>query len=365
MAGRSALVAVGRDPTVTDLLERTLERIGQPDEQAAAAARGRQAELTKPAGSLGRLEAIAIQIAGITGSVSPRLRRRTVFVLAADHGVVTEGVSAFPAVVTGQMVANFLAGGAAINVLARAADVGVRVVDIGVATDLPPHPALIARKIRRGTANFAAEAAMTLDEAGAAIDVGISLVESEVAAGLDVVLTGEMGIGNTTAASALTAALTGAPVAEVTGRGTGIDDATWRRKVDVIERALRLHTPAERPPSDVLARLGGLEIAGLVGVIIGAAAHRRPIVLDGFIAGAAALVAGRLAPRVIPFLIAGHRSREIGHAVVLGELGLQPLLDLELRLGEGTGAVLALGLIDAALQTHADMATFASASISR
>lgn len=350
---------------MSDLLERTIERIGKPDEPAGAAARDRQAELTKPAGSLGRLEALAVQMATITGSVSPRLARRTVFVLAADHGVAAEGVSAYPSVVTGQMVLNFLNGGAAINVLARSSNVAVRIVDVGVASDLPSDPALIARKIRHGTGNLSTEDAMTVVQARAAIDVGIALVEAEVATGVDIVLTGEMGIGNTTAASALVAALTGAPVAEVTGRGTGINEAVWRHKVDVIERALRLHRPAHRPPLEVLARLGGLEIAGLTGVIVAAAAHRRPVLLDGFIAGAAALVAARLAPAVVPFLIAGHRSREIGHGVVLRELELQPLLDLELRLGEGTGAVLALGLIDAALRIHAEMATFATASISR
>jgi nicotinate-nucleotide--dimethylbenzimidazole phosphoribosyltransferase len=363
MALRIALGA--RCGGVSDRIAETVARIGALDAAVASAARERQAQLTKPAGSLGVLEELAIQIAGITGQVVPRLSRRSVFVLAADHGVTAEGVSAYPSAVTAQMVGNFLAGGGAINVLARAAGVRVRVVDIGVDANLELNAALIERKIRRGTGNLARERAMSLPEARAAIETGIALVEDEIAAGLDVVLTGEMGIGNTTAASALVAAFTGTPAIEVTGRGTGIDDPTWRRKVATIERALLLHRPAALPPLEVLARLGGFEIAGLVGVILAGAAHRRPVIVDGFIAGAAALVATRVAPASRQYLIAAHRSAEVGHLVVLRELGLRPLLDLGLRLGEGTGAVLALGLVEAALRLHAEMATFEGAAVSR
>jgi len=347
------------------------------DQAAMAAARQRQAELTKPPGSLGRLERLSVQIAGITGQARPRLQQPAVFVMAADHGVTAEGVSAYPMQVTRQMVENFARGGAAINVLARRAGARVVVVDVGVASDLPPDLPIRHRKVAHGTANFARGPAMSAGQAEAAIQVGLDVVADEVANGLDVVCLGEMGIGNTTAASAIVAALCGLPAAAVTGRGTGIDQATWERKVAVIERGLAQHgLRANDPecglaqhglhanePLDVLARVGGFEIAGLVGVTLAAAAARRPVVVDGFIATAAALVASELCPLVRGYLIAAHRSVEIGHAAALERLELEPLLALDLRLGEGTGAALALPIIDAALGVLSEMATFAEAGV--
>jgi nicotinate-nucleotide--dimethylbenzimidazole phosphoribosyltransferase len=333
------------------------------DTTAMAAARARQEQLTKPTGSLGRLETLAIQIAGITGQEQPVLANKAIVVMAGDHGVTAEGVSAYPAEVTPQMVLNFLRGGAAINALAGIVGARVVVVDIGVASPLD-HPGLLSRKVATGTANMAQGPAMTRDQTEEAIAVGIAVVEALAREGVQMVATGEMGIGNTTAASAITAVLTGSSPAEVTGRGTGIDDAQLAHKIAVIERALAVDAPNRDDGLDVLAKVGGLEIAGLVGVILGGAAHRMPVVLDGFIAGSAALVAEKLCPQVRDYLIAGHVSVERGHRVLLEALGLAPLLDLDLRLGEGTGAALAMGIIDGALVAHRQMATFAEAGVS-
>jgi nicotinate-nucleotide--dimethylbenzimidazole phosphoribosyltransferase len=339
--------------------------ITAPDASAMQLAKVRQDELTKPTGSLGRLEELAIQLAGITRlAVPPVPRAKAVIVMAADHGVAEEGVSAYPQAVTAQMVLNFLRGGAGINVLARAAGARVVVVDIGVASELPPHPELCICRLGPGTRNLLREPAMSRAQAEAAIEMGVSVLEREVARGLDLVGTGDMGIANTTAASAVVAALTGRPPAEVVGRGTGIDDATYARKVRLIDAALALHRPEALDPLDVLAKVGGFEIGGLAGVILAAAAHRIPVVLDGFISGAAALVAVSLAPACAPYLIAAHRSVEVGHRVVLDRLALRPLLELDLRLGEGTGAALAMPIIAAALRVHRDMATFAQARVS-
>jgi nicotinate-nucleotide--dimethylbenzimidazole phosphoribosyltransferase len=339
--------------------------ITAPDASAMQLAKVRQDELTKPTGSLGRLEELAIQLAGITRfAVPPVPRAKAVIVMAADHGVAEEGVSAYPQAVTAQMVLNFLRGGAGINVLARAAGARVVVVDIGVASELPPHPELCICRLGPGTRNLLREPAMSRAQAEAAIEMGVSVLEREVARGLDLVGTGDMGIANTTAASAVVAALTGRPPAEVVGRGTGIDDATYARKVRLIDAALALHRPEALDPLDVLAKVGGFEIGGLAGVIVAAAAHRIPVVLDGFISGAAALVAVSLAPACAPYLIAAHRSVEVGHRVVLDRLALRPLLELDLRLGEGTGAALAMPIIAAALRVHRDMATFAQARVS-
>lgn len=346
------------------LLTQTINRIAPLDDQAATAARRRQDTLTKPAGSLGRLEELSIRIAGITGQERPRLTNPAVIVMAADHGVARQGVSAFPAEVTPQMVLNFLRGGAAINVLARHVGAQVIVVDIGVATDLPSHPALVSRKLAYGTADFSQEPAMSRDLAQQAIEVGITCANEAIDSGVDLLATGEMGIANTTAASAVVAAITGRPVAEVTGRGTGIDDAGLTRKIAVIEQALALHRPNSNDGLDVLAKVGGLEIGGLAGVILGAAARRVPVVIDGFIAGAAALIAATIAPAVINYLIAGHRSVERGHTAVFDRLDLKPLLDLDMRLGEGTGAVLAMSLCQAACKVLNEMATFAEAGVS-
>jgi nicotinate-nucleotide--dimethylbenzimidazole phosphoribosyltransferase len=334
------------------------------DLAAADAAVRRQQTLTKPPGSLGRLESLSIQLAAMTGRARPTVTRKAVIVMAADHGVTAEGVSAYPAEVTTQMVANFLGGGAAINVLARQAGARVVIVDIGVAGVLAPHQGLVDSKIARGTANIARGPAMSREELRRAIRIGQECLIREASAGLDVVATGEMGIGNTTASAAVVAALAGAPVARVTGRGTGMSDEGLRHKVATIEAALRVNRPDSKDPLGVLASVGGFEIAGLVGVILAAATRRIPVVIDGFISGAAALAAAALEPAVVSYLIASHRSVEPGHALVLERLGLQPLLDLDLRLGEGTGAALAFHLIEAAVRLLDEMATFSEAGVS-
>ena len=346
------------------LLQHTLDRIRPLDEAAMAAARARQDQLTKPLGALGRLEALSVQIAGITGALQPPLERKAVIVMAADHGVAAQGVSAYPQEVTPQMVLNFLRGGAAVNVLAKQTNARVVVVDIGIASALPSHPQLLARKIALGTHDFTLGQAMTRDEAIAAIETGIVVVEEQAKLGLHVVATGEMGIGNTTASSALIAAFTGATPERVTGWGTGISDTIRQHKVAVITEALALHRPDPADAVGVLAAVGGFEIAGLAGVILGAAAHRVPIVLDGLIAGAAALVAAALTPSVVDYCIPSHRSAEQGHAIALRHLGLSPLLELDLRLGEGTGALLAMPLIEAAVRLLNEMATFGEAGVS-
>lgn len=334
------------------------------DSDAMERARTRQQQLTKPAGSLGMLEDIAIQIAGITGWPMPKIERKAVIVMAGDHGVASEGVSAYPAAVTPQMVHNFLRGGAAINALAHYVGAQVIVVDIGVAADLS-HPALLSRKVAFGTANMLLEPAMTVTQMLQAIQVGMDVLDAQLEHGLDLLATGDMGIGNTTAASAITAVLTQTPVSLVTGRGTGINDEQLTHKIQVIEQAIERNAPDPRHPLDVLMKVGGLEIAGLVGVIIAAASRRAPIVIDGFISGAAALVAFQLNPLIGAYLVAGHASVEQGHRVILKALGLTPLLDLKLRLGEGTGAVLAMSIIEAALHAHNEMATFDEAGVSK
>ena len=347
---------------MTDLAS-TIARIPPLDATAMHAATVRQGILTKPPQALGRLETLSIQLAGISGHPLPSLARKAVAVMAGDHGVLAEGVSVYPAEVTPQMVYNFVAGGAAINVLARHVGARVIVTDVGVAADIADVPGVRHCKVRAGTANMAVGPAMTRAEALQALQVGLDLVDEEAGKGLDIIATGEMGIGNTTPSSAIIAALTGLPVARVTGRGTGISDAALARKVAVIERALAVNRPDRADPIEVMAKVGGLEIAALTGVILGAAAHRIPVVMDGFISGAAALTAARLCPGVVPYILPSHLSVEIGHQVVMAELGLTPLFDLDMRLGEGTGAALAMTLLDAAAKTLCEMATFASAGV--
>ena len=334
------------------------------DEASMAAARARQDALTKPQGSLGRLEALSIQLAGITGRPRPRVPRKAVIVMAGDHGVVRNGVSAYPSDVTPQMVMNFLRGGAAINVLTRQAGARVTVVDVGVAHDFGDTPGLVHRKVAWGTADLTRGPAMSGEQAEAALQAGVDVVEAEIEAGLDLVATGDMGIGNTTPSSAIVATLSGRPVASVTGRGTGVDEAGMARKVAAIETALAVNWPDPADAFDVLCKVGGLEIAGLAGVIIGAAAHRVPVVVDGFISGAAALIAVGLAPAARPYIIASHRSVEIGHTVMFDLLGVQPLFDFDLRLGEGTGAALAFHIVEAACRILDEMATFGKAGVS-
>lgn len=320
--------------------------------------------LTKPPGSLGKLEEIAKLIVGITGKENPVLGEKIIFTFAADHGVVKEGVSAFPQAVTGQMVYNFLSGGAGINVLARHVGARVVVADLGVASDLKPDPRLIIKKINYGTKNMAEGRAMTRNEALRSIEAGIEIFEEEFKKGVDIVGIGEMGIGNTTAASAITASFTNMPPAQLTGRGTGLSDKALENKIRIIEKALAANKPDAKDAIDVLAKVGGFEIGGLAGVILAACARRVPVVIDGFISGAAALIAYCLEPKTKGYMIAAHASVERGHILGLKHIGLKPIFDLELRLGEGTGAALAMGIIDASLKIMKEMATFKGAQVS-
>ncbi|HEV7756874.1 MAG TPA: nicotinate-nucleotide--dimethylbenzimidazole phosphoribosyltransferase [Mycobacteriales bacterium] len=365
--GRRALP--GEEPV--SLLDETIAAITPPDPGAVAAARDRQARMTKPAGSLGVLEDVSVQLAGLAGACPPPMPSpAAVAIFAADHGVHAQGVTPWPQEVTGQMVANFLAGGAVVNAFAAQAGAEVVVVDVGVASELyapgeTPPPGLLPRRVRAGTADMTEGPAMTGAEVRAALEVGIETARDLVVAGNRCLLTGDMGIANTTASAALIAAFTGAAPAVVTGRGTGIDDETYVHKVTVVERALALHglTGGVADPIEALAAVGGLEHAALAGFILGAAALRVPVVLDGVIAGSAALVAAALAPDCVAACVAGHRSAEPGHARALEHLGLEPLVDLRLRLGEGSGAVLALPLVQSAVRALRDVATFDSAGV--
>ena len=351
--------------------ERAAAAVRPLDAAAMAEARARQDRLTKPRGALGRLESLSVQLAGIAGVCPPpRPAPAAVAVFAADHGVVAEGVTPWPQDVTAQMVANFVSGGAAINVLARAAGAAVTVIDVGVAVPLPPGcdgaPGLVRRPLGPGTANLAAGPAMDAVTCSAALDVGAMVAADLVAGrpGARALVTGEMGIGNTTPAAALVAAFTGRPAAEVTGRGTGVDDAGLARKTAVVERAVARHAAAVAAgPRETLAALGGFEIAALAGFIVGGAAAGVPVLVDGLIADAALLAAERLVPGVAARCIAGHRSVEPGAAAALEVLGLEPVLDLGLRLGEGSGACLALPVVDAAVLVLAEMATFDAAGV--
>lgn len=333
-----------------------------PEWRARAVARLNN--LTKPLGSLGRLEEIAARLAAIHENERPRCTKKVIFTLAADHGVTDEGVSAYPKAVTRQMVFNFLAGGAAINVLSRHCGIDVVVVDIGVDGDLGDPAGLVTAKVSGGSRNMACGPAMTQAELLSALGVGVGLATWAARENFKLIGTGEMGIGNTTAASAITSVLAGRPLALVTGRGTGLDEPGLRRKIEVLERALAINHPDPADPLDILRKVGGLEIAGLTGLIVGAAARRIPVVIDGFISSAAAAVACALQPRVRQFLFCGHRSSEPGHAALLEFIGEPPLLDLQMRLGEGTGAALAMNLVEAAAKIMDEMATFNSAGVS-
>ena len=346
------------------MLENTIAKIKALDETAAAAARDRQDTLTKPPGSLGRLEALTIQIAGITGQAIPVIKQKVIITMAGDHGVVADGVSAFPQDVTPEMVMNFLHGGAAINSLARHVGARIVVVDMGVAVDMPPHPELVVKKVAHGTRSIAHGPAMTREQAIQSVQAGIEVVEAEIVRGLDIVGTGDMGIGNTTPSAAIACALTGELPARIAGRGTGLDDAGLQHKISIIEQSLAVNKPDARDGLDVLAKVGGFEIGGLAGVMLGAAAHQKPVMVDGFISTAAAMIAVTIAPAVLPYLIAAHRSQEYGHSAMLAWLGLDPLLDLHMRLGEGTGAAIGISLAEAACKLLAEMATFAEAGVS-
>lgn len=321
----------------------------------------RQNRLTKPQGALGDLETLSARLVSMTANPSYLPTRRAVIVCAADHGVTAQGVSAYPSDVTAQMVLNFLAGGAAVNVLARQMNARVTVVDAGVKADLPHHPALVQGKIAHGTHDFTHAPAMTPEQAQASLELGMRVIADEIQHGLDVVAVGEMGIGNTTSASAIIALLTHHAPAEVTGYGTGVSESARLNKIRMIERALALHQPT---PDHLLETLGGFEIGTMAGVMIGAAAARIPIVLDGLISTAAALIAQVYCPTLPNYLIAGHQSVEPGHRIALAHLGLSPLVQLNLRLGEGSGAVLAFPLLEASMRTLHEMATFDEAGVS-
>jgi len=344
-------------------LAQVLKQIQPLDEAAMEAARKRQNNLTKPHGSLGRLEELSIKIAGISGKPMPKLQHKAIITMAADHGVVAEGTSLYPQEVTPQMVYNFLNGGAAINVLGRHVGARVVVVDMGVAAGLPEHPGMVCKMVGLGTQNMAKRPAMPREEAEVSLQMGIDVLEEELAKGLDIVGTGDMGIGNTTASSAICAVITGEPVEKVTGRGTGLDDKGLEHKVAVIRRALEVNKPNPKDAIDVLAKVGGYEIGGIAGVILGAASHRIPVVIDGFISGAGALIAAGLCPQVKDYMIAAHTSVEVGHRAILKHLGLTSYLDLNMRLGEGTGAALGICLADAACKILSEMATFKDAGV--
>ena len=333
-------------------------------------AQERQKRLTKPSGSLGKLEEIACRMVAIQQTLSPSVDRKRIVVFAADHGVTQEGVSPYPAEVTAQMVANFLRGGAAINALAKTAGADLVIVDAGVQSPIPAIGAFaeqiqfIQRPIRKGSRNFAKEPALTAEETSTAIRLGHEVAEDAKNAGVNLIGIGEMGIGNTTAAAAITAALTGLPAVAVTGRGTGADDELLVRKQLIVDQALRLHSPDPHDPLGILQTLGGLEVAGLVGVCLGAAAAGVAIICDGFIATASAALAVRLCPASADYIFAAHLSAEPGHVALLRSIGQEPLLNLNMRLGEGTGTALAMNIIDAAVAAFVKMATFESAGVS-
>jgi nicotinate-nucleotide--dimethylbenzimidazole phosphoribosyltransferase len=347
------------------LLDKTLESIPPLDRSFEAETQQRLDSLTKPQGSLGKLEELACRVAVIQRKVPPRLGRKLLLVFAADHGITAEGVSAYPKAVTAQMTYNFLRGGAAINVLARHYGVDVEVIDVGVDHEFSNAPGLRNCKVRRGTDNFSRGPAMSRPQAVQSIEIGIGLAEEATAENLFLLGAGEMGIGNTSSAAAILCALTGAQPQKVVGKGTGIDDATRERKVAAVERGLELNHLDPKDPVDVLAKLGGLEIGAMTGVILGAAAFHIPMVLDGFISGAAALLAQRLCPHVHDFLFASHLSTETGHALLLEALALPPVLDLGMRLGEGTGACMLMGMMEAGAKILGEMATFESAGVEK
>ncbi len=344
-------------------LKEVISGIQPVDKSRTSEIQAKLDDLTKPQGSLGRLEELAMRYCLITGRDRPVLRNKIIFTCAGDHGVTKEGVSAYPAAVTPQMVLNFLRGGAGVNVLARHVNARVIVVDMGVDFDFEPADGLEIRKVGRGTSNIATGPAMTRDQAEQAILAGVGLVE-KYREGLDIIGTGDMGIGNTTPSSAIVSIITGGDPALVTGRGTGIDDAALAGKVATIRKAIGVNRPDRKDALDVLAKVGGFEIGGIAGIVLGAALYRIPVVIDGFISTAGALIATELCPAVKDFLIAAHQSVEIGHRKMLEHLEQRPLLDLSLRLGEGTGAALGISLVEASLRMLAEMATFSSAGVS-
>lgn len=345
------------------LLENTCAAIVATDRQAAETAQRRLDGKTKPRRSLGRLEDLACKIAAIARCPRPPLPSKAIVVMAGDHGVAQEGVSAYPPEVTRQMLLNFAHGGAAINVLARQIGARLVVVDMGVRGPDQEIPGVLGRRVRPGTDNFTRGPAMTVADAVSALEHGIAVAHGLADSGIGLVGIGEMGIGNTTAATALLAAFSGASPRDITGRGTGIDEATWARKIAVVERALSVNPSAGKSALEILAALGGFEIAGLAGVTLGAASRGVPVVLDGFIASTAALCAAKIVPHAAEYLVASHRSVEVGHRRVLSALGCDAILDLDMRLGEGTGAALAMPIVESALRILHEMASFDEAQV--
>jgi nicotinate-nucleotide--dimethylbenzimidazole phosphoribosyltransferase len=353
------------------MLEETINRIGPLDESAMKAARRHQDALAIPRGSLGRLHEFSVRLAGITGNFRPEVTDTAVVTMAGDHGVTRQGVSLFPQEVTREMVANFVKGGAAINVLARHIGARLTVVDMGVAGPLPPMPAsndgssrLLRRRIADGTADISLGPAMSRDQAVESLEAGIRVFQEEQARGLHAVGTGDMGIGNTTPSSAIAAAVLKRDPVDLVNRGTGIDDEALQHKVRVVARSLVVNRPDPADPTDVLAKVGGFEIGGIAGLILAACAHRVPVVVDGFISTAAALLAARFHPEVRNYLFAGHRSAVLGHTLMLEDLGLRPMVDLDMRLGEGTGAAFGLSMLVAASRVSREMLTFEEAEVS-
>lgn len=347
-----------------DLLNATLKNIDSVNEDWHSFAQKHLDNLTKPLGSLGRLEEFARRLVGIAENKSPLLDKKVIFTFAGDHGVTEEGVSAYPKEVTPQMVFNFLRGGAGINVLARHAGAEVIVVDIGVDHDFGEIEGLVSIKIIKGTKNFTKGPAMTRDEAIRCLEVGIELANGYAKKGYKIFGTGEMGIGNTTPSSAIASVLTGKSVSEVTGKGTGITNESLKRKIAVIEEGIKFNNPNPHDAIDVLSKVGGAEIGGIAGLVLGAAANRIPVIIDGFISTAGALIAYCIEPKVRDYMFAAHNSVEIGHKAMLDKMGLKPILDLDLRLGEGTGAALAMLMIEAGLKIYKEMATFGEAGVS-
>ena len=349
---------------ISDLIDLTVNAITPLNETAMAEAGARQDQLTKPLGSLGRLEKLSIQIAGIFGQGTPRIGKKVIILAAADHGVVAEGISAYPQDVTPAMVMNFLGGGAAINVLSNHAGAEIVVIDAGVAADLPDHPQLRSAKIGRGTDNISIGPAMSRKQAIQCLETGIEIAREQIAAGADLFACGDMGIGNTTPSSAITAVVTGTSPDITTGRGTGLDDVGLAHKSSVVKRAIDVNKPDPKDGLDILMKVGGFEIGVLAGVYLGVAAANRPVVVDGFISGAAALIAHAVDPDAAQSFIASHQSVEPGHRISLNHMGLEPLLDLQMRLGEGSGAALAMHIVEAAAKCLSDMTTFAEAGVS-
>lgn len=347
------------------MLNRMIEKIEPIEEELLSAAQHKIDNKTKPPGSLGRLENLALQMSLIQHNLNPQVDRKALFVFAADHGIAEEGVSAYPAEVTGQMVLNFLAGGAAINVLCRHSDINLTIVDMGVNAEFDDHPDLIKKKVRKGTRNFTSRAAMTLGEAETAVEAGMSIfLEQHRHQRIDIVGVGEMGIANTSSATAIICAITGSSPVQVTGRGTGVDDKVLAHKADTIQKALDLHRLENAHGMEILCKVGGYEIAGIVGMVLAAAVEKCAIVLDGLISTAAGLVAYHLCPHIGGYLISGHRSVEAAQQNALAHMHLEPIVDLSMRLGEGTGAALAMGTIEAACHIMREMASFEEAGVS-